>query len=92
MAEFPLGPHLSKILIASVELGCPEETLTVAAMLSVEKPFYWPKDKAAQADVKKPSSARPGRPPDAARRVRGVGARQPSATAGAMRAFGRRAP
>jgi ATP-dependent RNA helicase DHX8/PRP22 len=53
MAEFPLEPQLSKILITSVELGCTDEILTVVAMLSVENPFYRPKDKSAQADVKK---------------------------------------
>lgn len=37
----------------SVELGCAEETLTIVAMLSVENPFYRPKEKQAQADMKK---------------------------------------
>jgi ATP-dependent RNA helicase DHX8/PRP22 len=41
------------MLITSVELGCSEEVLTVVAMLSVENPFYRPKDKQAQADMKK---------------------------------------
>ena len=53
MAEFPLEPSLSKMLIVSAELGCSEEILTIVAMLSVENPFYRPKDKAAQADMKK---------------------------------------
>jgi ATP-dependent RNA helicase DHX8/PRP22 len=53
MAEFPLEPALSKMLIASTELGCSDEILTIVAMLSVENPFYRPKDKAAQADMKK---------------------------------------
>lgn len=53
MAEFPLEPQLSKILIASVDLGCAEEILTVVAMLSVEQIFYRPKEKQAQADMKK---------------------------------------
>lgn len=48
MAEFPLEPQLSKILITSTELGCTDEILTVVAMLSVENPFYRPKDKSAQ--------------------------------------------
>ncbi|CAM9121225.1 unnamed protein product [Choristocarpus tenellus] len=51
--EFPLEPQLSKMLITSVELGCAEEILTIVAMLSVENPFYRPKDKQAQADMKK---------------------------------------
>eukprot|EP01038_Epipyxis_sp_PR26KG_P008095 gene8095-10964_t len=53
MAEFPLEPALSKMLIVSHELGCSDEILTIVAMLSVENPFYRPKDKAAQADMKK---------------------------------------
>jgi len=53
MAEFPLEPQLSKLLILSCELGCSEEALTVVAMLSVENPFYRPKDKQGQADMKK---------------------------------------
>ena len=35
MAEFPLEPPLSKMLIASVDLGCSEEILTIIAMLQV---------------------------------------------------------
>jgi len=53
MAEFPLEPQLAKMLIASVELGCSEEILTVVAMLSVENVFYRPKDKQNEADQKK---------------------------------------
>jgi ATP-dependent RNA helicase DHX8/PRP22 len=53
MAEFPLEPQLSKIVICSVDLGCAEEILTVAAMLTVEQIFYRPKDKQAQADQKR---------------------------------------
>lgn len=53
MAEFPLEPALSKMLILSHELGCSDEILTIVAMLSVENPFYRPKDKQAQADSKK---------------------------------------
>jgi ATP-dependent RNA helicase DHX8/PRP22 len=41
------------MLIISAELGCAEEILTIVAMLSVENPFYRPKEKAAQADLKK---------------------------------------
>lgn len=53
MADFPMEPPLSKMLIASVDLGCSEEILTVAAMLSVQNVFYRPKEKQAQADSKK---------------------------------------
>lgn len=53
MAEFPLEPPLSKMLIASVDMGCSDEILTIVAMLSVQNVFYRPKDKQAQADQKK---------------------------------------
>jgi ATP-dependent RNA helicase DHX8/PRP22 len=53
MAEFPLEPPLSKMLIQSVSLGCSDEILTVVAMLSVQNVFYRPKEKAAQADSKR---------------------------------------
>lgn len=53
MAEFPLEPPLSKMLITSVEMSCSDEILTVVAMLSVQNVFYRPKEKQAQADQKK---------------------------------------
>lgn len=53
MAEFPLEPQLSKMLIVSVELKCSEEILTIVAMLSVQNIFHRPKDKMALADQKK---------------------------------------
>ena len=43
MAEFPLEPQLSKLLIQSVHLGCSEEVLTIVSMLSVQNVFYRPK-------------------------------------------------
>lgn len=53
MAEFPLEPPLSKMLLTSVELGCSDEILTVVAMISVQNIFYRPKEKQALADQKK---------------------------------------
>jgi len=53
MAEFPLEPNLSKLLLLSVDLGCSDEILTITALLSVENPFYRPRDKQGQADMKK---------------------------------------
>ena len=53
MAEFPLEPPMSKILMLSVELGCSEEILTLVAMLSVQNIWYRPKEKQAQADQKR---------------------------------------
>lgn len=40
MAEFPLEPNLSKMLIMSVHLQCSDEILTVVSMLSVQNVFY----------------------------------------------------
>lgn len=53
MAEFPLEPQLSKMLIQSTHLGCSDECLTIVSMLSVQNVFYRPRDKTAQADQKK---------------------------------------
>ncbi|KAH7103318.1 P-loop containing nucleoside triphosphate hydrolase protein [Auriculariales sp. MPI-PUGE-AT-0066] len=53
MADFPLDPPLAKMLIASVDLGCSEEILSIVAMLSVQNVFYRPKDKQTQAESKK---------------------------------------
>jgi len=53
MAEFPLEPNLSKMLIMSVDLGCSDEILTIVSMLSVQNVFYRPKEKQAIADQRK---------------------------------------
>ncbi|KAL1920521.1 uncharacterized protein VTP21DRAFT_898 [Calcarisporiella thermophila] len=54
MAEFPLNPPLSKMLILSVELGCSDEILSIVAMLSSDQTiFYRPKEKQSQADQRK---------------------------------------
>ncbi|KAL3268521.1 hypothetical protein HHI36_007630 [Cryptolaemus montrouzieri] len=53
MAEFPLEPNLSKMLIMSVALQCSDEILTIVSLLSVQNVFYRPKDKQALADQKK---------------------------------------
>ncbi|PWN39059.1 P-loop containing nucleoside triphosphate hydrolase protein [Ceraceosorus guamensis] len=53
MADFPMEPQQAKMLIASVDLGCSEECLSIIAMLSVQNVFYRPKEKQAQADAKK---------------------------------------
>ena len=52
MAEFPLEPMLSKMIVASDKYGCSEEITTVCAMLSCGSAvFYRPKDKAVHADA-----------------------------------------
>lgn len=51
MAEFPLDPMLSKMIVASDKFKCSEEILSIAAMLSVGNSiFYRPKDKQVHAD------------------------------------------
>ena len=46
-------PPPFQVLIASVDLGCSEEILTILAMLSAQNIFFRPKEKQAQADQKK---------------------------------------
>ncbi|KAG9510914.1 Pre-mRNA-splicing factor ATP-dependent RNA helicase DHX15 [Fragariocoptes setiger] len=50
MAEFPLDPQLSKILITSREFKCSEEVLTITSMLSVPQCFLRPPDQKRAAD------------------------------------------
>ncbi|KAL8139986.1 hypothetical protein V2J09_006007 [Rumex salicifolius] len=52
MAEFPLDPMLSKMIVASDKYKCSEEVITIAAMLSIGNSiFYRPKDKQVHADT-----------------------------------------
>lgn len=53
MAEFPLEPPLSKMLLASVDLGCSDEILTIISMIQTGNIFYRPREKQAQADQKR---------------------------------------
>ena len=54
MADFPMDPPLAKALLASAQLDCAEEMLTVVAMISAtENVFHRPKEKQKQADDKK---------------------------------------
>ncbi|XP_019153236.1 PREDICTED: pre-mRNA-splicing factor ATP-dependent RNA helicase DEAH1-like isoform X2 [Ipomoea nil] len=51
MAEFPLDPMLSKMIVASEKYKCSDEIITIAAMLSIGNSiFYRPKDKQVHAD------------------------------------------
>ncbi|XP_020961388.1 probable pre-mRNA-splicing factor ATP-dependent RNA helicase DEAH5, partial [Arachis ipaensis] len=50
MAEFPLDPPLSKMLLASVDLGCSDEILTIISMIQTGNIFYRPREKHAQAN------------------------------------------
>jgi ATP-dependent RNA helicase DHX8/PRP22 len=53
MAEFPMAPEESKMLLASVDLGCADDVITIVAMLSVQNVFFRPKEKIAEADERK---------------------------------------
>lgn len=50
MAELPLEPEMSKVLITSVNFGCVNEILTITSLLSVPQIFLRPKDYANDAD------------------------------------------
>lgn len=51
MAQFPLDPMLSKMIVASDRYKCSDEITSIAAMLSVGNSiFYCPKDKKVHAD------------------------------------------
>lgn len=51
MAEFPLDPMLSKMIVASEKYKCSEEIISIAAMLSVGNSiFYRPNNKKLLAD------------------------------------------
>ncbi|XP_053203203.1 putative pre-mRNA-splicing factor ATP-dependent RNA helicase PRP1 isoform X2 [Panonychus citri] len=53
MAEFPLDPQLAKMLIASCDFNCSNETLSITAMLSVAQCFVRPNDLKKVADEAK---------------------------------------
>ncbi|KAI6215765.1 hypothetical protein M3Y94_00423000 [Aphelenchoides besseyi] len=50
MAEFPLDPQLAKMLIASTDLNCSNELLSITAMLSVPQCFVRPQECKREAD------------------------------------------
>ncbi|XP_018416162.1 PREDICTED: putative pre-mRNA-splicing factor ATP-dependent RNA helicase DHX16 isoform X2 [Nanorana parkeri] len=61
MAELPVDPMLSKMILASEKYGCSEQILTIAAMLSVNNSiFYRPKDKVVHADTARANFTVPG--------------------------------
>ncbi|KAG2368920.1 P-loop containing nucleoside triphosphate hydrolase protein [Suillus spraguei] len=53
MAEFPLDPQLSKMLISSPEFKCSNEILTITAMLSVPNVWLRPNSQQKEADAAK---------------------------------------
>nr|GEV52954.1 reverse transcriptase [Tanacetum cinerariifolium] len=54
-----VGTSLSKMLLASVDLGCSEEILTIIAMIQTGNIFYRPRERQAEADKKKSKFFRP---------------------------------
>ncbi len=61
MAEFPVDPMLSKMIIAAEKYHCVDQVLTITAMLSVGNTiFFRPKEKALHADAARASFFRPG--------------------------------
>lgn len=53
MAEFPVDPMLSKMLLTSGDFGCSEEACTLAAMLQVENVFFSTSNKKREAVMAK---------------------------------------
>ncbi|VDN06380.1 unnamed protein product [Thelazia callipaeda] len=53
MAEFPLPPQLSKILLCSGEFGCSEEIAIIIAMLQIQDVFMLPLKGRHQAELMK---------------------------------------
>lgn len=53
MANFPMEPNLSKILLTSLNFNCTDDVVTIVSMLSVQNIFYRPQNKALLADKKK---------------------------------------
>jgi ATP-dependent RNA helicase DHX8/PRP22 len=52
MAEFPMEPQLSKMLLTSVDLKCSDEIMTIVAMLSVQNVFLQTKGQASNVRPK----------------------------------------
>ncbi|KAL9646511.1 hypothetical protein ABK040_006570 [Willaertia magna] len=53
MSNFPLDPHLAKLILESHKFGCSNEICIIAAMLCSPMPFVRPKGSAAEADQAK---------------------------------------
>lgn len=53
MAEMPIEPRLAKCILASVDYGCTEDMLSIAAMCSVEYAFITPRVHASQESKQK---------------------------------------
>ena len=56
LAELPVDPRLGKALLASGELGCAEEVLTIVALLSVQSVWLSPHGQGKALDAAKSKS------------------------------------
>ncbi len=56
LAELPVDPRLGRALLASGELGCAEEVLTIVALLSVQSVWLSPKGQRKALDAAKSKS------------------------------------
>ncbi|GMH34180.1 hypothetical protein BSKO_02014 [Bryopsis sp. KO-2023] len=61
MARFPVDPSLAHSLIAAKDLGCVDEMVTVAAMLSVENVFYDRGGQGSKQNSERREMDRPGK-------------------------------
>eukprot|EP00308_Calcidiscus_leptoporus_P011909 CAMPEP_0119370234 /NCGR_PEP_ID=MMETSP1334-20130426/16621_1 /TAXON_ID=127549 /ORGANISM="Calcidiscus leptoporus, Strain RCC1130" /LENGTH=717 /DNA_ID=CAMNT_0007387257 /DNA_START=54 /DNA_END=2207 /DNA_ORIENTATION=+ len=59
MAEFPLEPQLSRMLLHATQMGCADDAVTLAALLSMPSPFLRPREAARAADDAKARFADP---------------------------------
>lgn len=52
LAKFPVDPRLAKMVLSSIELGCIEQVLIIAAALSIQDPKERPHEKQQASDEK----------------------------------------
>jgi ATP-dependent helicase HrpA len=52
LAKFPIDPRLSKMILASVDLGCIEQVFIIVSALSIQDPRERPHEKQQAADEK----------------------------------------
>lgn len=57
LAELPVAPQIARMLVASAELGCSEQVVSIAAMLSVQNVFVSPKGQTKATDAARRSFA-----------------------------------
>ncbi|KAI8895374.1 P-loop containing nucleoside triphosphate hydrolase protein [Globomyces pollinis-pini] len=53
MSDFPLDPQFTKAIMVSPQFNCPEEILSIVAMLNIPNPFIRPNNDRKNADAAK---------------------------------------